>query len=149
MVDRRRLLAIPRYAAARIAIAAAAGVAAFGILSPHLALREAALLAWDAGGLVLLLIAWVAIAKADAQMTRQRASSDDPGRTLGYTRVVLTSAASHLAATVLATNARGMSPEFKRALMLQCLATVSIAWVMTHTAFTLRYAHLYYREDAE
>ena len=30
-----------------------------------------------------------------------------------------------------------------------CLVTVALAWTMTHTAFTFRYAHLYYREDAE
>jgi uncharacterized membrane protein len=150
MVERGPVVpTVPRYATARIAIAAAASVAAFGVLSPHLAFREAALLAWDSGGLVLLLIAWLTIVKADARVTRQRARADDPGRTLVYALVVLTSAASLLAATVLATNARGMSPHLKRALMLQCLATVSIAWAMTHTAFTLRYAHLYYREDSE
>jgi uncharacterized membrane protein len=26
---------------------------------------------------------------------------------------------------------------------------VAICWALTHTAFALRYAHLYYREDAE
>ena len=30
---------------------------------------------------------------------------------------------------------------------LMCLATVALAWGLTHTSFTLRYAHLYYRED--
>ncbi len=30
-----------------------------------------------------------------------------------------------------------------------CLATVGLAWAMTHTGFTLRYARLYYREDDE
>jgi uncharacterized membrane protein len=149
MVERRRLVAVPRFAVARTAIALAAAVAAFGVLTPRLELREAALLGWDTGGLVLLLISWMAIARADAHTTRARAGADDPGRTLVYALVVLTSAASLLAATVLATNARNLSPDLKRALMLQCLATVSLAWTLTHTAFTLRYAHLYYREDAE
>jgi uncharacterized membrane protein len=26
---------------------------------------------------------------------------------------------------------------------------VLIAWLLTHTAYTLRYAHLYYRDDEE
>jgi uncharacterized membrane protein len=149
MVERRRLIALPRFAVARTALALAAGIAAFGILLPQLELREAALLAWDTSGLVLLLIYWLTITRADAGTTRARAGADDPGRTLVYVLVVLTSAASLLAATVLATNARNLSPDLKRALMLQCLATVSLAWTMTHTAFTLRYAHLYYREDSE
>jgi len=29
-----------------------------------------------------------------------------------------------------------------------CVATVVISWLLTHTAFTLRYAHLYYRGKA-
>jgi uncharacterized membrane protein len=29
------------------------------------------------------------------------------------------------------------------------IVSVGIAWLVTHTAFTLRYAHLYYREDRE
>jgi uncharacterized membrane protein len=30
-----------------------------------------------------------------------------------------------------------------------CIVTVVVSWLVTHTAFTLRYAHLYYREDDE
>jgi uncharacterized membrane protein len=145
----RRLVALPRYAIARIAIAITAGISAFAALAPHLAEREAALVAWDAGGVVLLAITWTTIARADARMTRERAGADDPGRTLVYFLVVLTSAASLIAATVVAGAARELVSELKHALMVQCLATVSVAWIMTHTAFTFRYAHLYYREDEE
>jgi uncharacterized membrane protein len=28
-----------------------------------------------------------------------------------------------------------------------CLGAVVIAWLLTHTAYALRYAHLYYRDD--
>src|SRR5205085_264873 len=30
-----------------------------------------------------------------------------------------------------------------------CLLTVALSWAITHTSYTLRYAHLYYREDTE
>ncbi len=30
-----------------------------------------------------------------------------------------------------------------------CLLAVVFAWLLTHTACTLRYAHLYYRDDRE
>ncbi len=145
----RPVVPLPRYAIARIAIAITAGIAAFAASAPHRAARAPALIAWDAGGMVLLALAWTTIARADARHTRERAGADDPGSTVVYVIVVGTSAASLLAATVLASMARGLIPELKHALMVQCLATVSVAWVMTHTAFTFRYAHLYYREDAE
>ena len=33
--------------------------------------------------------------------------------------------------------------------MALCLLAVTIAWLLTHTSFTFRYAHLYYRADDE
>jgi uncharacterized membrane protein len=30
-----------------------------------------------------------------------------------------------------------------------CIVAVISSWVLTHTGYTLRYAHLYYRDDAE
>jgi uncharacterized membrane protein len=109
----------------------------------------AALVGWDAAGLSLLALSWTNIVSADAQATHQRAAAEDPGRTLVYVIVVLTSAVSLLAATVLSRTARSMPVDTRQAVIAFCLATVALAWTMTHTAFTFRYAHLYYREDAE
>ena len=44
---------------------------------------------------------------------------------------------------------RGLPADEKQLAIVLCLTTVSLAWAMTHTAFTFRYAHLYYREDDE
>jgi uncharacterized membrane protein len=116
---------------------------------PHASGEVASLVGWDVAGAALLGLSWTTIASADAKVTHQRAASEDPGRTLVYVIVVLTSAISLLAATVLVRGARAMSGEARQALIALCLATVALAWIMTHTAFTFRYAHLYYREDAE
>lgn len=104
---------------------------------------------WDAGGVFLLVVSWARIATYDADRTATRAAADDPGRTAVYALVVLTSAASLLAATLLVGRAR-TAPAAETSLVLAlCLATLALSWIVTHTAFTLRYAHLYYREDAE
>ena len=42
-----------------------------------------------------------------------------------------------------------MAPRSEALLAALCVGTVALSWTLTHTAFTLRYAHLYYREDAE
>ncbi|MGD0677068.1 MAG: DUF1345 domain-containing protein [Polyangiaceae bacterium] len=144
-----QLGSIRKHAVVRIAIALASGFAAYFMISPHVAVREALLLSWNSSGLVLLGLAWSLIVKADADTTRARASYDDPGRTIVYAIVVLTSAVSLTAATVLAGNARALSHDLQRFLVAQCVLTVALAWAVTHTAFTLRYAHLYYREDRE
>ncbi len=109
----------------------------------------AALSGWDAGGLVLLVLAWLVIKGSDAEITQRRAAASDPGRTVVYVLVVLASAASLLSSTALVRKAKLVPGARGDALVLLCLATVALSWALTHTAFALRYAHLYYREDDE
>ena len=63
--------------------------------------------------------------------------------------VVVASAVSLLAATILVRNARSVVPDLRELAVALCLLSVALAWAMTHTAFAFRYAHLYYRDDVE
>jgi uncharacterized membrane protein len=107
------------------------------------------LVGWEAGGLTLLSLSWLTIASCSAQATQIRAAADDPGRTAVYLIVVLTSGASLLATTALVHRARAIAGGRADALVALSLANVMLCWALTHTAFSLRYAHLYYREDTE
>jgi uncharacterized membrane protein len=141
----------PPHALARAAISVvAAGAVGLGLHAVlGLPWKLSALAAWDAGGLTLLLLSWVTIAKCSAVTTRARAAADDPGRTVVYLIVLLSSGASLLATTALVRRAKLISGSEGDALVALSLANVALSWALTHTAFTLRYAHLYYREDAE
>ncbi len=139
----------PNSALLRMATAGACGLAALLAASALLPRVTAVLFAWDAGGLVLFALSWITIGSYDASATRKRAGSEDPGRTMVYVAVVVTSAISLLAATALAPSARSLPPPFSHWVTALSLAAVSLAWALTHTAFTFRYAHLYYREDDE
>jgi uncharacterized membrane protein len=145
----RVLSHVSRHALARVGTSLGAAIATYFAVGLVLARLDALLVAWDVGGLMLLATAWSAILQADSEATRDRARADDPGRTLVYVIVVLTSAVSLLAATVLASTAHSLTRDREHAMMLLCLATVSLSWLITHTTFTLRYAHLFYREDSE
>ncbi len=140
---------MPRRAITRVAVSLAVGLVAYLTAIPLVHFMAALLVAWDVAGLVLLALAWANIAAADAVATRTRAGSEDPGRTLVYVIIVLTSGVSLLGATLLVRNAHTLAPDWREALVALCLTTVGLAWAMTHTAFAFRYAHLYYREDAE
>jgi uncharacterized membrane protein len=109
----------------------------------------ALLVGWNAASLAMLVLAWIMIAEASPEETRKRAGSEDPGRTLVYVIVLLASSVSLLAAVVLSRDAKTLPAEVAHRLSPLCLATVAVAWGLTHTAFTLRYARLYYRADAE
>lgn len=145
----RGLAWLSKHALGRTAISLGTGLLAYAVVSPHVTLREAALLSWNASGTALLILAWSLIVRADPKTTQLRASYNDPGRTIVYALVILTSAASLAAATVLSRGGHELSSGLHRFLVAQCVLTVALAWALTHTAFALRYAHLYYREDNE
>lgn len=109
----------------------------------------AALTAWEAGGFSLLLLAWFTIVICSAEATHTRAAAEDPGRTAVYALVLLTSGSSLLATTALVHRARLLPGSTGNLLVGLSLANVALCWTLTHTAFTLRYAHLYYRRDEE
>jgi uncharacterized membrane protein len=132
-----------------VAAAFGGGVVAFAVADWQMQPTAAAFIAWDVFGLVLLLLSWGLIGRCDARATRHRAGAEDPGRTLVYVLVVLASSVSLLGATLLVRNPHTLPGELERYAAPLCLATVALAWTMTHTAFTFRYAHLYYREDDE
>jgi uncharacterized membrane protein len=111
--------------------------------------RVAALAAWEAGGLSLLLLAWLTIVTCSAEATQTRAAAEDPGRTAVYALVLLTSGSSLLATTALVHRARLLPGSSGDALVAFSLANIALCWALTHTAFTLHYAHLYYRRDEE
>ncbi len=137
----------------RVGISLVAGVVAYLVaracVPPASSVIAPPLVGWNVAGVALLALSWAGIVGADAHTTRDRAGSEDPGRTLVYVIVVVTSAVSLLAATLVVHTAGSLPDGLRFAAVGLCLATVALAWSMTHTAFTYRYAHLYYREDAE
>jgi uncharacterized membrane protein len=142
----------PRSALGRLGLSLAVAVCVTGGLFAiaHFNVIVSCLAGWDASGLTWLLLAWTTTSGADAAKTRARAGSQDPGRRTAYAFVTLGSFASLLAATILARNVRTIAAAGERNLLVSlCFAAVAIAWMLTHMAFSLRYAHLYYREDHE
>jgi uncharacterized membrane protein len=133
----------------RVAMSCAASASTYLWLGGRLPTTAATLVSWDTFALVLLALSWGGVRNSDAKATRARAGSEDPGRTLVYAIVVLTSSVSLLGATLLVRDPHALAPGLAGAAAALCLVTVALAWTMTHVAFTFRYAHLYYREDAE
>ncbi|HEX3775123.1 MAG TPA: DUF1345 domain-containing protein [Polyangiaceae bacterium] len=125
------------------------GLARVGI--PSLGWAVHVVSGWDAAGLTLLALAWWRIFRDDATQTRKHAAKEDPGRTLVWAIVLLASAASLFAAGFVMRKAHTIAPSEAAFSILVglCLTAVASAWALTHTAYTLRYAHLYYRDDEE
>jgi uncharacterized membrane protein len=105
-----------------------------------------AILAWDGSALLLLGLAWAHILHSTPLETCKRAALRDPGRGALRALVVFGSAFSMVVANVFAKNARTLAPEAPAVLVWASLSAVALSWVLTHTSYTLRYAHLYYRD---
>jgi len=134
----RLVLAIAAGAATSLALAAVPG-------SPAWPARIVA--GWDAGAFVFTVLAWAIIFRSDVVHTRRRAAAQDPGRNAIWFTVLVASVFSLFAAAALLRRARTMAPTETALLVGLCLGAVVAAWTLTHTAYTLRYAHLYYRVD--
>lgn len=138
----------PRQARGRLLVALVTGVLLASVLTPFgWPVRLVA--GWDASSVTLLTLAWLIIGRADPDETKRRAGSEDPGRTMVWAVVLLSSGVSLGAATLLIHRAKALAPEAADALVALCIVAVACAWLLTHSAYTLRYARLYYRDDDE
>jgi uncharacterized membrane protein len=140
-----------RNARNRLIVSTTTGIATYAILTKLTSLAWAvrAVAAWDAGALALLSLAWSLVWTADVDCTKRHAARDDPGRTAVWVLVLLSSTVSLFVGTVVLRQAKTLAPESAVLLALLSLGAVIASWSLTHTAYTLRYAHLYYRDDRE
>lgn len=129
---------------ARVAASSVVGLAAAGVAMAFTVWQLALLLGWVATTVVLLGWIWHEIGRLDADRTRAVASREDASRTA--TRIVIVSSSvASLAAVVLGLHrASDASGALQAALTVASLLTVVLSWVVVHTFFVLRYAHLYY-----
>jgi uncharacterized membrane protein len=104
---------------------------------------------WDAAALIMTAFAWSFMLHAPPARTRAWAASTDPGRLVIGGILILTSASSLLATGFALRGARTLPAEGRELFLWLGLMAVGSAWLLTHTMYALRYAHLYYRDGIE
>jgi uncharacterized membrane protein len=93
---------------------------------------------------------WLIILTSTAEQTRQRAAVDFPGRTtLGLVRLLVSVAGLVAAVWLLRPEAPGTSTTQQVLDLALGITAIASSWVLLHTAYTLRYAHLYYYADPD
>ena len=138
----------PRRATLRLVFGIVVG--AIGALLAHRHVWEVRLLlGWDAGAFALVALIWFTVLTKDPHETRCRSASADPGRTATWVLVLIASSFSFFASAFALKNLHKTQPPLEPWLLPLCLVSVIVAWSLTHTSYTLRYAHLYYRDDEE
>ena len=138
---------------ARYRLLISLGLAAAGwLLAPaSLAGISRWVVAWDVFAASTLVLIGAAMFTADTASIRKVANTEDPSRALALVFVLVAALASLLAVVALL----GALPTPSTAtapLPLHIglsMAAVVEAWLLVHTVFTLRYAHIYYDADDE
>jgi uncharacterized membrane protein len=138
----------PRRALGRLVLAVAVGLGTAAAVPTRFGpLRAVA--GWDAAALTMGALAWWIVARFSPDETRRRAAAADPGRTAVWLLVLVASGFSLFATAGVMRQARALGPEARDLMVGLCALAVACAWGLTHTAYTLRYAHLFYRDDDE
>jgi len=137
----------PRQARGRLLVGMIGSAITVLLLPAHFGWASRLVLGWDVGAFLVSALCWWIILKDSPEQTCMRAAADDPGRRAVWFIVLISSAVSLFAATVVLRQARSCPLQDRDFVVAVCLVAVAIAWVLTHTCYTLRYAHLYYRGE--
>jgi uncharacterized membrane protein len=108
------------------------------------------LVGWDTAAIVYLLWVWTTVWPQDAERTARLAELADPSRAAAD--VLLLSAAVASLVSVGFLLARAARDEGGGMELLRVglgLTSVVLSWLVVHTTFTVRYAHLYYYADPD
>jgi len=129
------------YARPRTFIAIAVGIVAFFLLPSSLRVVTRLLIAWDIFvGLYLLLVYTMMLRSGLAHIKRNAVLQDD-GRFL----ILLVTALGAFASLAAIVFELGASQRSAHGLIL-ATATIALSWAAVHTAFSLHYAHEFYRD---
>ncbi len=142
---RGHILFSPRHAVARLFFATMSAAIVVAFIAPDEAWWVRMIAGWDVGALTLVTLAWFVILRADAHGTRQRAGAHDPGRHVVFAIALASSLFSMFAAAFVLRRVHVLPGSARTLWTILTLGAIVLSWLMTHTAYTLRYAHLYYR----
>lgn len=135
----RQLQAHPRLLASIAFVAAA-----YFLLPHHWSIGARAMMAFDAGALLFLGLAWSMMRRAGPDRMRQRARREDAGRWAVLALAVAAGAAGLLAIGSELRAARELEGAALAYHVALTTGTIALSWFFVHTNFALRYAHEYY-----
>ena len=104
------------------------------------------MIGWNVFSLCMIIMSWITFSITTSQQIREQARVQDSSRVLIFVIVLISTFASFLAVLLLIvakkefTNAEGFH-------LTIAIAGMILSWILIHTIFTLRYAHIFYGDD--
>jgi len=101
------------------------------------------MIGWDAFSLSLLIMTWITFFITSAKQIRIQSKVQDPNKSVIFIIILICTLASFL--TVLLLIVTKKQSDSKSAWELPiAVAAMIFSWLLIHTSFTLRYAHIFY-----
>jgi uncharacterized membrane protein len=135
-------------AATHIGVAGVVGLVGAVIMGVTGGWRFAALVGWDVMAAIIVAWIWLTIWPRDPRSTASHAVREDPGRPIVDLLLIGASVASLVGVGFVIAASGNTNGTEKAAYVGFAVVTVSLSWAVVHTAYTLRYARLYYGGNA-
>ncbi len=131
----------------RLFIGLACGLVARVVLPAHLSATTAAVIAWDIGVLVYLVLAMILFLSEHVEGMAQDAETQQEGEWTIFWLTVAAAVFSFAAIISEFANAANLPPASKELHIALVAMTLLLSWLMTQTTFAFRYAHEFYSHD--
>jgi len=128
----------------RLVIATIVGLVVAALLPAWVSRPTRALLAWDAGAGLYLVLAWIMMFRATVDRMQWRARRQDDGALVILALTVSAAVASLAAIAVELIGVKSYSPGVQTLHLGLSIVTILCSWFLVHTAFALHYAHEFY-----
>ena len=125
-------------------VAVAFGAIAAVIVAWFTSWQLTVLVGWDVTALLVLVGTWPEILQYDALQTRTRATREDDTRAGADLLLNGAGTASLVGVALAFLKAQDIGGYQEVLLEAMGIVTIALSWLVVHTVFTLRYAHIYY-----
>lgn len=105
------------------------------------------MIGWDTFSVCMITLSWVTFFITKSKQIRQQAKIQDSGRSIVFIVVVISTLASFFAVLLLIVTKKGENGGSSWHLPI-AISGMLFSWILIHTIFTLRYAHIYYGDHA-
>lgn len=104
------------------------------------------LISWDVFCVIILALDWIIFWNTPSKQIRKQAQVEDSSRFAIFIIILIATLASLLAVTILLIHSKG---EHKALHVGVAIIGMAFSWLLVHTLFTVRYAHIYYGDHEE
>ncbi len=127
--------------------AAAGGLAGAALAATPMAPVTAAVLAWDIGTGLYVVLAFALFLSAPPERMAHNAKREEEGEWTIFALTVAAAVASLAAILGVFAETKGLTPVTRGLHIALVAGTLAVSWLMMHTTFAFRYAHEYYARD--